>query len=307
MKKITFLFLLITASLFGQYDFEWALPTGAADSYITSNYLEIDNDLNVYKAGSFYGDIDLDPSVNENLISSPLYNYKGFIASYDSLGNFNWLIQLEQSPSAIHLKDSFIFINSSTSLLKVNKNNGSIIWTKTIDFGPNAITTDNNYNFYMAGIAASGDDLDPGVGTTIANSTSSFVMKLDSSANLIWHYTSSENIDIQKLVYDSINNVVNALGSFSGYVNLGYSKSLYKPSYGEDDLFIASFFINTGDQKWLQTIGGSENEQCEDIFINNGYTYATIRQSSDVVTFGSSATLATTLGGGVGMFRYSSE
>lgn len=285
MKKITFLFLLITSSLFGQYDFEWARPISDYNSAIRLNAMEVDSKSSLYKAGAFRGDIDLDFSFNVNsIVSNSPTMFDGFLVSYDSLGIFKWSYTTENNVRSIFLKDSFIYAGGSSFLTKLNKETGAVIWEIETELSTNDIAIDDEGYIYSTGFIWSGRDLDPGTGIYLAPDNLFYASKLDSLGNLQWVKLTTSDAIGEKIVIDG--NSVTIAGYFENTVDLSFDGSFnFKSSYGNRDLFLTNFSRDNGNQNWVKSFGGDGLDQLEELFVFEGNTFLTMRQNSSFITF----------------------
>ena len=123
---------------------------------------------NILIAGNFNSPVDFDPSSNEYTISP--YQYFGlfdastlFVAEYDEFGNFLWA-KAFQSAS----QDNY-YIDYSSSFFR-------------------EMELDNQGNIYLCGTFLGVFDFDPSGAEYIVEGThdDAFVLKLDSTGNLIW-------------------------------------------------------------------------------------------------------------------------
>jgi hypothetical protein len=207
-------------------DFLWAKSIGSPNYNIGSLSIALDtSNEDFYISGYFQGTTDFDPdtTVNYNLIG--IYS-SGFVAKYDSSGNFIFAKPFMGSPNA--------FCEPSTIVLDPSGNIYiSGIFKDSIDFNPDSSisfipTTISGYGFFICKLDNAGNflwaignggeggilsisraysttidksgnsyttgyfndtlDFDPGPGTFFIpnNSSDIFVLKLDTSGNFIW-------------------------------------------------------------------------------------------------------------------------
>jgi hypothetical protein len=94
------LFVLINITSNAQFDLEWVKTLKNTQPLTTNKGIEtrvIETSINndVYIAGWFSGTMDFDPSAT-NYFLTPLYNYSGFIAKYNSSGTLIWVKQFDE-------------------------------------------------------------------------------------------------------------------------------------------------------------------------------------------------------------------
>ncbi|MBK7130900.1 MAG: T9SS type A sorting domain-containing protein [Crocinitomicaceae bacterium] len=157
---------------------DWTIQIGGSGDQ-EGNDLVYDMDGNLYVIGVFFDTVDFDPGPAENILISSSYN-SGFVAKYDSSGNYVWAKQFEG--------DGYEH--------------------------PMSIAVDNSSNVYIGGYF-SGDsiDLDPGLPAHVFYTQGDgdiFIVKLSSAGNLIWaeqfagtgaEYLSSITLDTQANLY----------------------------------------------------------------------------------------------------------
>ncbi len=116
--------------------------------------MAVDSSGNVYTAGMFYGTVDFDPgSGTENRTSAG--GAAAYLLKLDSSGDYAWVA---------------VFGNSQTDTAQ-------------------GVAVDSSGNVYVTGYFEGTVDFDPGSGTDNHTSTGSkdvFVLKLDSSGDLVW-------------------------------------------------------------------------------------------------------------------------
>jgi hypothetical protein len=170
----------------------------------------------VYICGQFQDTIDLDPGSATYSLATTVEAHDGFVAKYDTAGNFVWGHAFEtsnddasykiiKSPNGIYLAGYFNGIadldpsattytlnsvNGDSYILKINSN-GNLQWARQAYFSTSGLEKDNNFNLYTIGGFYLPTDFDPGAGTfslvpTNTNSANGFLCKLDSSGLFKW-------------------------------------------------------------------------------------------------------------------------
>jgi hypothetical protein len=136
-------------------NFMWAKQVGGSSGYVSSGYVKLDQQANIFVTGVFRGTVDFDPGVGVSNLTSPNSNDDVFFAKYDPLGN--------------------------------------LLWAKRI--GGNAddsgyvIKLDSQGNILLSGQYEGTVDFDPGPGVFNLSSVGTgnlFASKYDSAGNLIW-------------------------------------------------------------------------------------------------------------------------
>jgi len=202
------------------------------------NSMTLDTLGNIYVAGTFSGTVDFDPSLSSNNLNAAVQQI--FFAKYDSNGNFVWVHKLN-----------------------TNSNNQFI----------NCINADKNNNIIITGQFSGTMDFDPSPSTATLSSFGGswdvFLAKYDNSGNHIWSKNfgliNSENG--VSLKNDNTGNIY-LTGTFNGTINLSPAPGSYTASgAGLTDIFFSKFDAS-GNFIWGKTIGGSNNELCNELAID---------------------------------------
>ncbi len=195
----------------------------------------VDKNFNVIVTGWYVGNVDLDPGPGVTLTTA-FGNRNIMLVKFDSSGNFIW---------------------------------GFGIGSAYQDEG-GALAVDSSGNVIVAGRFEGIMDADPGSATyTITNTGTSrdaFVLKYDSSGNLIWAYGFGGTFydDVEEVVIDAGNNIYLG-GSFQHTVDFNPDPALFyiAVSNGIDDAYITKLDSN-GVLLWAHTMGGSyKDDVCE--------------------------------------------
>ena len=245
--KTILLFLSIScwSALYAQTpSFEWAKSMGGTTND-QGRSIAMDEQGNVYTAGDFRNTVDFDPgSGTFNLISNGAQDI--FVQKLDTLG--------------------------------------SLVWARSIggtggDQG-NSMTIDTSGNVYVTGQFQGTVDFDPGAGTTTLTSSGStdvFVLKLDSSGNLIWAKSfGGTGTEVGNYISTDILGNVYTTGYFEGSVDFNPGpSSTFLTSNGVYDIFVHKLNPN-GNFLWAKGMGGSTYDYGRSIITNNsGDVYIT--------------------------------
>ena len=280
--------------------------TGGENAYSVA----LDANGAVYTTGFFAGTVDFDPSANlSNLTSAGGLDV--FILKLDSLGNYIWAKQLGGTSadfgmaSAIDASGNIYTTGyfqgtadfdpgSNTSSLSsagsrdvfVQKMdaNGGFLWAAQIG-GPSidqalSLALNDSGEVHITGYFQDTADFDPGPGImqlTSAGNSDIFVLKLDTSGNLIWaHQTGGSSNDVGNgIVADALGNVY-VTGSFQDTVDFDPEAGSYNMiSAGFTDIFIQKL-NNAGNFLWAQSMGGKLYDGGHSIALGyNGGIYTT--------------------------------
>ncbi len=255
----------------------------------------LDDSNNIYLVGKFSGTLDFDPGDNVfNLTSFSSANDDIFILKLNNNGNFIWAksfsgsnakfvsdIKIDKSGDLICIGNyigtidfdpginSFNLSNSGSNygvfICKLNSN-GLFNWAKSINSVGDwnsfkIITTDQSDNIIVLGVFKNLVDFDPdsGIFNLTSNTSSHFILKLNTLGQFIWANKLETNSTINEgdIEIDSKNNIV-AFGSFNNtfrYDNVSDSMI----SNGLADLFLLKLDSN-GTHIWQKNLGGIGND-----------------------------------------------
>lgn len=261
MKKIILLilctfYIVITNAQNPVY--QWAVGVGGND-YDYGYEVKTDNSGNVYHVGFFTGVCDFDPGPGVfNLTGSTVQDM--YLVKYSPTGNFIWAKAF--SPISI--------------LAQVQHQ----ISMKIDQLG----------NIYLTGSYRDSIDWDPGPGTYVMPSTthSIFVVKLNTSGNLVWaknflsastFLSASYCLDI-----DAMNNVYST-GFFTGTVDFDPGPGVSNlVSNGDNDIYISKLDAN-GNFVFVKQIGSIGSDMGVNLMIGNGgsiYTNGRVSGTPDL-------------------------
>ena len=201
-------------------EFNWVNTMGsmAGDREYARQVLS-DNNGNIYVAGSFGYSVDFDPSAGtEYMTASGGSNWAGFIAKYDSLGNFIWSIQMGTSCSDI-----------------------------CFDAIGNLCVVGRNYPT---------SDFDPSANTSTLGINGSYLAKYTTDGNLVWVKGLSNNVNSKYIDVNSSNDIF-VHGTFTSTCDFNPDAPVNNlTSFGQEDIFLAKYNSNGG-YIWANGFGGS--------------------------------------------------
>ena len=175
------------------------------------------------------------------------------------------------------IRDSDIFVSKLDS-------SGNYVWAK--NFGAfagmfsfnrgEAVAVDSSDNVYITGEFTGTVDFDPGPGTanlTASNNNKTFVLKLDSSGNLVWVKPIGSRT-VTSIALDSSGNVYTT-GDFKDTVDFdpGPGTTNLTQNGGGYDAFVSKL-DSSGDLVWAKSFGGSG---AQSLYSNSvSYTHLTL-------------------------------
>jgi gliding motility-associated-like protein len=221
------LFLFAQAAASQQPVFQWVKGLYKNNAYNYDVYnngrtVGVDAQGNIYSAGFFSHDIDMDPGAGVSNLTAGGYLSNGiYISKLDADGNFVWGKQIPVLVewSAIELKvdrDGNVYLGAcfgeqadmdpgpgvfmmtpigakDAFVVKLNSE-GNLVWAKQFG-GPGdtvpavyALDLDKNNNVIVCGIFNNTVDFDPGPGTynLTSNGLKPFIVKLTNNGDLLW-------------------------------------------------------------------------------------------------------------------------
>ncbi len=260
--KTKFIFVVTTLTLFilvfeksnaQSPDWLWAHKIGGTSSD-KGQAVATDAFGNVYTTGSFKGQVDFDPRLSVNYISSA-GDLDIFISKLDGAGNFLWAKTFEGN-------------NTDEGL---------------------SITIDALGNVYTTGYFQGTVDFDPGPGAynlTAAGIFDVFVSKLDGSGNFIWakRMGGTGTDEGKSIAIDSAGNIFSA-GYFSGTADFNPDSinSFNLTTSGGHDIFVSKL-DNQGNFVWAKAMGGAGGDECLDLILDasgNVFTTGYFVQTAD--------------------------
>jgi len=200
---------------YAKYDvngaYVWAKRVGTAANYVSARDIKLDADNNIYVVGVFEANTDFDPSNNIAIVNRGGV-FTGFVAKYNSLGNYVWAFGSGGSGSIYDIRmcmdklksvyvtgffdntcdfDPSVAIANLTSAgsndvyLAKYDTDGKYKWAKRIGNtdidGANGIAVDTSFNVFVSGYYTGTVDFDPSAATanlsSVTGTTSAFVAK----------------------------------------------------------------------------------------------------------------------------------
>ncbi|HBI14409.1 MAG TPA: hypothetical protein DDY20_02645 [Desulfobulbaceae bacterium] len=252
-------FLSITSVHAADGVFGWAKAMGGASSGGGEDIF-VDASGNVYTTGYFYGTADFDPGPGTFYLTSAGRDI--FILKLNSSGRFVWA-----------------------------KSIGG--WTNAVEGRAASIAVDNSGNVYITSVFDSAADFDPGPGTSILTSSSYkdiFILKLNSSGHFVWAKSIGGWGDVPE--YESRKGSISVDTSSNVYITSKFvgtadldpgAGTFYQTSAGGADIFISKL-DRVGNFVWAKAMGGIEDDEVKDIFVDasgNVYTTGTFMGTSD--------------------------
>jgi hypothetical protein len=198
-------------------NFIWAKGIGGSGIDYASSIV-VDQDSNVFVAGSFEGVVDFDPGITTHQISGSLVQ-DAFILKLDHAGNFktvyscgdigvdfctdlkidnqgNLLVsgsfELQVDFNSTNSNDTLSSSGSSDAFILKVDSNLSVIWVKKVGGTMSdeilALEIDDAGNIYLAGAFEGSCDFNPGTGISqlVADSMDGFILKLSLLGNYMW-------------------------------------------------------------------------------------------------------------------------
>lgn len=246
MKKSTILLVftlfLLNVNSFKAQNFVWAKTFGGP-TYDDWRATAIDAAGNVIAVGSFSGTVDFDPGAGVFNLTSTAGGDDIFIMKLTSAGNFVWAKKIGISTSEVA---SDVITDASSNIYVVGSFYG------TTDFDPNA----GVFNLVSAG------------------NTDCFMMKLNSSGNLVWAKNMGGTLGdyVTAIDIDNSSSDLYITGTFQGAGDFNPSAATNTLTlYGAQDIFIGRYDVN-GNYVWATSMGGSVGDYAGDIKVNTANT-----------------------------------
>lgn len=207
----------------------WGFRRGSS-SYDYARKIVVTSTNDIIVVGEFGGSFDFDPSAGGNTTLNAGTGKNGFVAKYDSSGNFIWAFGLGD-PSSYDLVSN--------------------------------IDIDVFDNFYIIGSFQGTTDFNPGSGTANLSSANDalFVAKYNSAGTYKWAFkvAASSSITASGISIDSLSNVY-ITGAFSGTADFNPTSGVLNlTSSANDDIFIAKYSTSSS-LVWAHQIGSSGDD-----------------------------------------------
>ncbi len=225
MKQIGLIILMLPMFVYAQnVGHQWSYNTGS-DYDAKGRAITTDTQGNIYVTGTFGGTTDFNNGAGVNNLTFH-GGYDVFIAKYDSIGNYIWAVNVGNT----------------------GFNDG------------NGITTDNSGNVYVTGYFSATTDFDPGAGVlniTPVGLQDIFILKLNSSGNLVWVKTVGSSGDDRgnSIAVDPSGNVYTTgfFGTGLAAVDFDPGPGVYNMTSVNKNAFILKLDAN-GDFVWSANI-----------------------------------------------------
>jgi uncharacterized repeat protein (TIGR01451 family) len=173
----------------------WCHTMGNSSENMALN-IELDSFDDIYIAGEYQGDIDIDPGPSVYLLTDSNPSWKNiFVLKIDVGGNFLWAYDLKGPSSQCYLHD---------------------------------LDIDHNDNVYVGGAFSSTVDFDPGVGTfnLTTGSNSAFIQKVDKDANFMFAGSLGYPETVRSIDVDQYSNMY-LCGAALAWVDLDPGPAVY--------------------------------------------------------------------------------
>lgn len=229
---------VFTWKLDSEGNFLWVKELGAKNLKDYGYSVVSDANGNIYTTGSFYRNVDFDPSKKGRFIMHSNGINDGFIQKLDQNGNFVWAKQIGGTGSD----------------------------------GCQSTTRDAFGNLYTAGYFSGTVDFDPGPGTfnlttTGAATSSAFIQKLDAAGNFVWAVqvegtgTDHDWSGTWSIHADAGGNVYTT-GYFGGSADFDPGLNIYEKTCIDTVDYYALKLDGSGNFKWALQIGGENGFNC---------------------------------------------
>lgn len=216
-------------------EFIWAKAlTGLTPSYSNSYIygLDVDDDDNIYLSGAFSGEIDFDPGIDTNGLSSvsTFEDLGGYLLKLNTDGNFQWVES-------------------------INTDRDDGMYNLAVDHDNNVIAT----AYFYDSISIQSAYVDTVFTSSWIPTTHELILKYDPNGEVIWVSRVGTSYWFASDVLVDENNDILLAGRFTNGINFTSDAANYIPSNGVGDGFIAKI-KSTGDYEWAHNIGGSYSD-----------------------------------------------
>jgi len=259
----------------------WAKNMGGVGADVGYS-VAVDATGNVFSTGLFTTDADFDPGAFDYEIIN-LGNSDIFVSKLDASGNFVWAKQLggtqdEYGISLVVDKSGNVYTTgwfygttdfdpdaatynlisvtggSNIFISKLNAG-GNFVWAKSIGGGDftlaqaYAIAVDAGKNIYTTGIFMGIADFDPGANIynlTSAGYTDAFILKVDTSGNMIWAGAlSGMSVEKGNSITADVSGNIYCTGEFSGTVDFDPGPGVVETAAIQSDAFVVKLGQNS--------------------------------------------------------------
>jgi hypothetical protein len=283
-----------SASFFANYDssgnYKRAKSFSIAGARNIIYDMELDTDGNMYVCGNYNGNVDFDPGVGTVTLSLA----GGFLASYDSVGNYRWVKSVVRGNSINFAKSLELLPNGNIALcgsfnnipdfdpssstlnipskggddifLSMYDNQGNLKWVNTFgddfDDEPNSLAVNNEGEIFVTGYFRDSVDFDPDSLKTAKFLGTGFLMFLtayDSSGRYLWG-TSAEGA-FPTTINRTVNGVLYACGETSSTSFQHNSTKKNINTTGSRDIFFIK--LNPCFSATTATISSTKGSVCD--------------------------------------------
>ncbi|MFQ5627457.1 MAG: SBBP repeat-containing protein, partial [bacterium] len=283
-----------------KYDLEgkllWVQRAGGA-SEDKANSVAFDQQGNIFVSGSFddtvvFGNTTLTAHNSGNPVTRDF-----FVAKFNPDGDLMWVQQTDASTGtqfalgvAVDSQGNCVVTGlfwisitiGGTTLTEAVSNaqdeifvfkcdpDGNVLWAKSAG-GPGAdigfdIITDSDDNILLTGWSARKVDFGSGVQlTSNSNSEDIFIAKYDKNGNIAWAKNAGSSGEDRGFAIASLGTDFYITGKFQNTIE--FDSSHVRFSNGGDDIFAAKY-DGSGTLQWLNTAGGSGDDQGRGIAVN---------------------------------------
>lgn len=301
-------------------NFLWAIDIGGQFEDFTYADPVVDAAGNIFIGGQFGLTVDFNPTSLFDTLTS-FGNYDGFVASYDSAGNFNWVkqfggINADYVYRSEYDNGSVLFTGAFDSIADLDPtsatNNfisngaddvffgrldvtGNLIFASSFggyaDDAANNITHDLNGNIIIAGSFTDSADVDPSSNDYFISGIGfpSFISKYDSNGNFLWAFHFNYSIPYG-LSVDTGNNILTC-GSFMNTVDFDPGTNIVPlTSAGNFDLYFGKYDA-AGNYVFAKRIGSTQIDLAYQIreiggtIFMAGYFYGTVDFDAGTPTY----------------------
>jgi hypothetical protein len=323
--------LLLGTSVNAQ-NFEWASAFGGTGDNFGQG-VRSDAAGNVYSAGYFFNDIDLDPGTG-TAISTSTGQQDMYVSKLDPSGTYLWghsfgdllrdrcnAINIDAAGNVYltgYFEGTLDFDPGSGNEIRTSMTDrdifvlkldtdGNFVWVSqfegTMDGEGVSLEVDENENVYVTGLFQGTYDFDPTAGThylTALGNRDAFVLKLNSNGGLNWVAQQSGADNGYGISIDLDNNGnIGVAGFFAGTIDFIPGPGTFAlTSNGSFDLF-ALKLDNNGNFMWVRAFGDAGQERGEGIVIDNNNDFYITGRFQNTVNFDPGVTDSTLISGGV--------
>ena len=229
-KKHLQLFLIISFTFYFSVSqaqtpqFDW-VGIGQTSFRSITNDVEIDQQGNIFYAGSFWGFTDFDPGPGQAIVSTQFNGLAGaFVVKLDSNKNFLWVKTFVNSDFNGHIK-------------------------MKLDNQGNILLIGNPFNHIM--------DYDPDTTATENRTYLSYILKLDNDGNFVW-VKGIENQTLAQSIFTDVEldtwGNIHIAGAFKGIIDINFDQAVNGMSAANWESYILKVNPN-GDFLWVKDVG----------------------------------------------------